>query len=360
MTCLALAGCADTVSTPVTETASILTGPAPERNVTPMEAALSCMRGVRRNDVRIGVSDFSDGTGAFEGAAQNARVVSQRADMMMVVALSRGGAQLVNRNATAVSEWEMNKAIEKKLGDGKPVQMGDQSVDFRPIKVGALLGSTHYVTGSITEVNWNIEGGVIEGGGYSAAVGARTYRISIAIDVVVTNTLTTEVVHARSYKKQLVGIETTANFFRFFTQSAAVAAIAAGSTSAATAARAVELFNANLSHKKNEPVQGALRWLVEVAAFDILRSLREPGTSCDHLLPPGTIEGNAEVVVSAADNDPEEFAKDAPLPPEKEGHADRGTVLPGWVAVVERERSPLGAWMADLVPTQTGQREPRE
>jgi curli biogenesis system outer membrane secretion channel CsgG len=253
----------------------------------------------KTNNIRIGVSDFTDGTGSYEPTSPNARIVSQRPDMMMIVALSKGGAQLVNRNTVAVSEWELGKALERKLGDGRPAKMGEETVDFRPIKAGMLLGSTHFVTGSITELNWNIDAGVLEGGAYSASMGARTYRISIAIDIMVTDTITTQIVHARSYKKQIVGIETNANFFRFFTQTAVAASIAAGTAAANAASKAAELFNANLTNKKNEPIHGALRWLIEIAAYDILRALNDRGAHCDTLLPPGTLDDEEDILPSA-------------------------------------------------------------
>jgi curli production assembly/transport component CsgG/holdfast attachment protein HfaB len=222
----------------------------------------------------------------MEGGTQNSRALSQRPDMMMTVALATSGAQLVNRSSVNVVEWEMNKAMEKKLGDGRTSRMNQQKVDFRPIKAGILLGSTHYVTGAITELNWNISSNVAEGGAFSVAVGRRTYRISIAVDVVVTNTQTTEIVHARSYKKQLVGFETNANYFRFMNHDSATKLFASGNAAAVTAVSALELFQANLGEKQSEPTQTALRWVIELAAYDIMRNLTGGGQSCDPLLLP--------------------------------------------------------------------------
>ncbi|MFN3890618.1 MAG: CsgG/HfaB family protein [Beijerinckiaceae bacterium] len=279
-----------------------MVGPAPRLNMTPMAGALACMKHVRgRQDLRIGVSDLVDGTGVMEGLSQNSRALSQRPDMMMVVALSAAGAQLVNRSSVNVAEWELNKAMEKKLGDGRSTVVENQPVNFRPVKAGTLLGSTHYVTGAITELNWNIASGVAEGGAYSAAIGKRTYRISIAVDIVVTNTQTTEIVHARSYKKQLVGMETTANFFRFFARDSILGAIAQGNGTTKAVTDALELFNANLGEKQNEPTQTALRWVIELAAYDIMRSLRRgAGSQCDQYLPPDSLEGAPNPALVAA------------------------------------------------------------
>ena len=292
-----LAGCSN--KTPLTEDAKPISGPAPRLNSTPMAVALACLRNQRSNDLRVGVSDFVDGTGVMEGGTQNSRALSQRPDMMMVVALANSGAKLVNRSSVNVAEWEMGKAMEKKLGDGRPTLIEQQSVDYRPIKTGVLLGSTHYVTGAITELNWNIESGVAEAGAYSASVGRRTYRIGIAVDVVVTDTRTTEIVHARSYKKQLVGVETNANFFRFVSNNSMLNAVTNGTATSANITQAMELFNANLGERQNEPVQTALRWVIELAAYDVMRNLKHTGSDCDQLLPPDSMDVAPEVAPKA-------------------------------------------------------------
>lgn len=233
-------------------------GPKPAVNTTPMVNALSCISTSKKiKDFRLGVNDIIDGTGAFDAEAQNSRVVSQRPDLMMITALSQGGAILVNRNSVGIAEWEVKNAIDKKLGDGKPVVAENKTVDYRPVRMGSFIGSTHYVTGAITELNWNISSDVAEAGAYSVSGGGRTYRIGIAIDIMVTNTLTTEIVMARSYKKQIVGYEINAGMFRFVTANAPF------SMKALKSPGNLELFNANLGLKKNEPVQGALRWIIE-------------------------------------------------------------------------------------------------
>lgn len=287
---LGVAGCSGAVFTPMDQEAQPIVGPAPRLNTTPMAPALACMRQFRNRNLRVGVSDLVDGTGVMEGGTQNSRALSQRPDMMMVVALAATGAHLVNRSSVNVAEWEMNKAMEKKLGDGRQATVDNQRVNFRPIRAGVLLGSTHYVTGAITELNWNIDSGVAEAGAYSAALGRRTYRISIAVDIVVTDTQTTEIVHARSYKKQLVGMETNANFFRFFARDSVLKAIANGNAAAKAVTDTMELFNANLGEKQNEPVQTALRWVIELAAYDVMRTLGRTGPRCDEHLPPYSLD----------------------------------------------------------------------
>lgn len=345
----ALAGCTGSLITPDNQETKSMVGPAPRLNSTPMASALACIRQVRgRGDLRIGVSDLVDGTGVMEGLSQNSRALSQRPDMMMVVALAAAGASLVNRSSVNVAEWELNKAMEKKLGDGRSALIENERVNFRPVRAGTLLGSTHYVTGAITELNWNIASGVAEAGAYSAALGRRTYRISIAVDIVVTNTQTTEIVHARSYKKQLVGMETNANFFRFFARDSVLGQIAQGNGTTKAITDAMELFNANLGEKQNEPTQTALRWVIELAAYDIMRSLRRGGGQCDELLPPDSLEGSSGPGAVATAAPPPVYvapvsaraeAEPAP-PPTARAVAERNVVAPVPVRTAEREPAP--------------------
>ena len=353
---LLISGCSSVM--PLQENVAPVIGPAPRLNTTPMADALSCIASQVRRGPRIGVADFVDGTGVMEGGTQNSRALSQRPDMMMTVALATSGAQLVNRSSVNVVEWEMNKAMEKKLGDGRASRMNQQKVDFRPIKAGILLGSTHYIMGAITELNWNISSNVAEGGAFSVAAGRRTYRISIAVDVVVTNTQTTEIVHARSYKKQLVGFETNANYFRFMNHDSATKLFASGNAAAVTAVSALELFQANLGEKQSEPTQTALRWVIELAAYDIMRNLTGGGQSCDQLLLPSieaetqvdriiatsmapsapsrvavrvaelpkAHDGLQEPSQTAADSVPGEFVASVESPPEQQSGLDVGVV----------------------------------
>jgi curli production assembly/transport component CsgG/holdfast attachment protein HfaB len=282
MAALSLSAC--TNWTPAYKDVAPLVGPVPYLNRTPMHAPLVCLRGSTRDsqDVRLGVADFVDGSGASMGDNDvNGRYFSQRPDLMLIVALSKTGVRLVNRTSTAVAEWEMRQAMDRRLGDGKPVVVGQTRFDYRPVRAGELLGSTYYVNGAITEINWSLSSNVEEAGFLGATAGRRTYRVSIAIDIVVTNSLTTEVVFARSYSKQLVGNETGAGVFRFVEASVMPKS-------------RVELFQANIGQKQNEPVQQALRWLVELAGYEVVTSLTGGDVRCDALVPGRETEATDE------------------------------------------------------------------
>lgn len=253
-----------------------LRGPMPTRSATPMRDALACLAAELPPglDLRIGVADVTDGTGAMVDSETMSRALTQRPDLMMVVALAQAGVRLVNRSSTAVAEWELKQALERRLGDGSEITVGGNTVKFRPVQVGGILGSTHYVIGALTELNWNVDSGVAEVGAFGFAAGTRGYYISIAFDVLITNTATTEIAMARAYNKQLFGREMKAGFFRFFDIGRVGRNVGP-----------FELFEASIGSKKNEPVQTAVRWVIETAAFDMVRELANLGDACEEYLP---------------------------------------------------------------------------
>ena len=256
------------------DNAPLINGPAPYRNTTPMSEALTCMRSqlARQEDIRIGIADLVDGTGASLGEGDNAgRMVTQRPDLMLLVAMSRAGARLVNRTSIGVVEWEMREAMARRLGEGREARVGDTTFPFRPVRVGEIVGSSFYVSGAVTEYNYNIYSDVQEAGVFGVTAGRRSYRVSVAVDLVVTRSTTTEVRLARSYGKQLVGQEVGVGVFRFLDMSV-------GNTR-------TELFEANIGQRQNEPVQAALRWVIETGAYDILSELFGRSETCDRLVP---------------------------------------------------------------------------
>jgi len=271
-TSLGLTGCSLLV-TP-SQNAVPYRGPAPYQSVTPTESALRCMRQyvAKADNLRIGVADFVDGTGA--GAGENdvaTRMMTQRPDLMLMVALRKAGVRLVNRTSIGVVEWELKEAMAKRLGEGRPVQVDNQQFAYRPVQAGSLVGSTYYLNGAITEYNYNISSNTMELGGLGIMAGRRTYRTSVAVDLAVTKSTSTEVVLARSYAKQLEGQEMGGGVFRFFD-------VAMGLTR-------IELFEANVGEKRNEPVQTALRWVIETAAYDLISELVGRQPECERLLP---------------------------------------------------------------------------
>jgi curli biogenesis system outer membrane secretion channel CsgG len=273
----ALAAGACTAVPPGDKPIAVVRGPLPTRAVTPMQPALACLRErlPRRVDLRLAVHGIPDRTGVVDYNGPGA-YVTQGAELMMVSALARSGVRQVNRTATNIAEWELQQAMEKRLGDGGKVQVGAAEVAFRPIQAGTLLGSTHTIYGGITELDFDLESGGAEA--HVAGIGgkARGYYVGVGLDVAVSDTRTTEVVLARSYRKQVWGQEIEANLFRFWD---------IGNGGDKIGDFGTELFDVRIGRQQNEPVHQSVRWVVEQAAYELVRDLAGVGAACDSLVP---------------------------------------------------------------------------
>lgn len=252
-------------------------GPLPVRASTPMTPALACMRGAlpRGTDLRLAVHAIPDRTGVVDYDGPGA-YVTQGAELMMVAALAATGVRQVNRTATNIAEWELQQAMEKRLGEGAKVQVGSAAVAFRPVEVGALLGSTHTVYGGITELDFDLrsDGGEVHIAGFGGK--ARGYYVGVGLDIVVADTRTTEVVLARSYRKQVWGQEIEANLFRFWD---------VGGGSNGVGSFGTELFDVRIGKQQNEPIHQSVRWVIEQAGYEIVRDLAGAGGACDAHVP---------------------------------------------------------------------------
>jgi curli biogenesis system outer membrane secretion channel CsgG len=286
-----LAAGACTAVPPGDKPIAVVRGPLPTRAVTPMQPALTCLRErlPRRVDLRLAVHGIPDRTGVVDYNGPGA-YVTQSAELMMVSALARSGARQVNRTATNIAEWELEQAMEKRLGDGGRVQVGAAEVAFRPVQAGTLLGSTHTIYGGITELDFDLESGGAEA--HVAGIGgkARGYYVGIGLDVVVADTRTTEVVLARSYRKQVWGQEIEANLFRFWDIGDGGDKIGDFGT---------ELFDVRIGRQQNEPVHQSVRWVVEQAAYELVRDLAGVGGACDSLVPETSRSAPAAVALAA-------------------------------------------------------------
>jgi curli biogenesis system outer membrane secretion channel CsgG len=287
----ALAAGACTAVPPGDQPIAVVRGPLPTRAVTPMQPALTCLRErlPRRVDLRLAVHGIPDRTGVVDYNGPGA-YVTQGAELMMVSALARSGARQVNRTATNIAEWELEQAMEKRLGDGGRVQVGAAEVAFRPVQAGTLLGSTHTIYGGITELDFDLESGGAEA--HVAGIGgkARGYYVGVGLDVVVADTRTTEVVLARSYRKQVWGQEIEANLFRFWD---------VGNGGDKIGDFGTELFDVRIGRQQNEPVHQSVRWVVEQAAYELVRDLAGVGGACDSLVPETSRSAPAAVALAA-------------------------------------------------------------
>lgn len=271
----ALSGCA--VQPPGQTPIATVQGSVPLRASSPMSEALTCLatKLPRERDLRLAVFTIPDRSGVTDYDGPGA-YLTQGAELMMVSALAKTGVRQVNRTATNVAEWELNQAIEKRLGEGAPVLIADRAVPYRPVPMGSFLGSTHTVYGGLTELDFDIlsDGAEVSVAGFG--VKGRGYYISVGMDLVVSDSRTTEIVLARHYRKQIWGQEMEAGLFRFWD---------IGSGGANIGEFGVELFDVRVGKQQNEPIHASVRWVVEQAAYELVRDLAGVGDACEALVP---------------------------------------------------------------------------
>ena len=279
LTALALSGCVHLgeMGRPFDQ----FSGPVPLATTTPADDALLCLSqtpGVQRSGIVFAVHTVTDQTNKF--TSEEGGVVPRDVAGMLVTALQKAGVRQVNRSNTVVTEWEIARAREQILGDGGSVTVGNQTVDFRPITPGSLRGSDYVIDGAITQLDFNTYSGGAEASVMGFGGGARLYALTVAIDLRVTNTQSTEIVRAGTYSKQAVGTEVFASVFRFFSN---------------------DLYDIRIGDKSQEGLHAGLRWVVAEAAYDIVSSLANHDGSCDRYLPEVTQQVRTEQAVHRAE-----------------------------------------------------------
>jgi curli production assembly/transport component CsgG/holdfast attachment protein HfaB len=228
-------------------------------NPTPYSTALYCMADYARRyglpSPRMAVSRISDFTGTV--SSDGGRQITQGASQMAISALAKSGAQIVERYDMGISEIELRYANNRLIGDegGSP-----DNPNYRRILAGQVPGSDFYITGGITEVNYNIrsagfDAGVGETGTDqpgSGLIQGKIYVMNVAIDLRLVQTTTLEVVDVISYQKQIIGREISAGVFDFLNGN---------------------VFDISAGTGGMEPVQLAVRSLIERATLEMMANL---------------------------------------------------------------------------------------
>ncbi len=235
---------------------------------TPYSAGLQCvgsyLRSGKVNRARIAVGRISDFTGKQE--LEGGFKITQGASLMAMSALSKAGVVLVERFDTSVSELELKFTNNRLIGDrGAPV---------RTLRAGTVAGSDFFLVGGITELNYNIRSSGVDGfgGGASARgakgfVNANSYVMDISLDLRLVDTKSMLVVDVTSYQKQIVGREVSAGVFSFFGNA---------------------LFDVSAGTSAHEPIQYAVRAVVERAVLDMVSKLYDVGPEiCARQFNPG-------------------------------------------------------------------------
>ena len=226
-------------------------------NTTVFSESLRCLRGGIQKNVAlrptVTVGRLLDYTGKYSQAMGND--ITQGATLMAISALGKAGVPQVERFDTSIAEAELKFANNKLIGDSS-------TSPYRKIYSGSIRGSDYYIAGGVTELNYNIRSISLEGILSGYLLGVRFYVLNIGLDLRLVKTQTLEVVDVMSLQKQVIGREFRGGFIDF---------IGGG------------MVDGNAGHRAQEPIQLAVRTLIERSVFEMLSSLYQ--ISSDHCFP---------------------------------------------------------------------------
>lgn len=242
----ALSACATAGPPPPPAPVAALRGSAPTVGAHPMQAGITCLRqdiDQYPTPIRFAVSTIKDDTGkvSYE-ASQGGTAVSQGATLMAMSALSALGPNVrqVVRNDTRIPEWELSAAQNGFLKNG--------ATELAPR--GVFEGSEYFISGSVTEVNWNWSSGGFEAEFGGIGLKKRSFVMDVAVDLYLARTSDLSMVgEVASIRKQIVGKVDEAGVYSFLGGDY-LADLRAGTT-------------------QQEPIQYGLRAAVELAILEL-------------------------------------------------------------------------------------------
>lgn len=222
-------------------------------NATPYTRELRCLAGRLAEAEpearpRVAVGAIRDYTGKYSEFGGNK--VTQGAGLMAISAVAKLGLPLVERYDIALAEQELRLANNNLIADRG---------DVRLVRAGSIPGSDVFLVGGITELNYNIRSVAGDAFYSSGGIGARLYVLNVAVDLRLVATRTLKVLEVVSYQKQILGREVRAGVFEFFGDA---------------------LFDVSVEDRALEPMQLAVRAMIEKAAGEMARRLfgLDPGT----------------------------------------------------------------------------------
>lgn len=258
-----LAGCAS-VSTAEERVAPIvpLKGSPVAATQTNYTAALKCVADVAGSQnypaPRVAVGHITDMTGADD--LYLGRRLTQGATLMAITAVSNAGMRVIERFDTGVTQVDLDFANNRLLRDSPTV--------IRTPQEGQIQGVDLYIVGGISEYNHNIQSRGQDAAfsksgnkGGSAFATNGDYVVDVGMDLRLIDARTTEVIAVKSYRKQVRG-----------QQRELGALIANGS----------DTIDIGIGGRKNEPIQMAIRSIIDRSVFEFTAGLY--GDEASHCL----------------------------------------------------------------------------
>jgi len=221
-----------------------LKGPVITENLTTYTSGLSCVSDRIRltKKVKITVDQIPDKSGKVNSS--EGYKITQGVEAMAITALSKiKSIQVVERKNIASFNTESELMQKKRIGDKKYYQLSNgRKIRYKPMLSGQIHSADYYITGAVTEVNYNIYSGGKLLNVSGLEIGSKTVMMNVAMDLRIVNVHTLEVIDSISLQKQFVGKRTKAGLYRFIDK---------------------ELVNYDGGSSIDEPIQMGVRSLVE-------------------------------------------------------------------------------------------------
>ncbi len=234
-----------------------LSGASVVANTTGYTEALDCLglqiKRTNAKPVRIAVGRVEDFSGKQD--LVNGKRITQGTALMVLSAVARTRLPIVERLDTSLAEMEFKYTDNKLIGTG---------IAENPVRVtiaGSVVGSDYHIVGGVTEVNYNIRSGSLDGTVKNVGASTRYAVLDVAIDLRLVNTKTLQIENVVSFQKQIIGTEIRAGLFRFLSDN---------------------VIDVNAGEKAQEPIQKAIRMVAERSVFQLIADL--------YKLPAGTCE----------------------------------------------------------------------
>lgn len=249
-----LSGCTSTQPTLLNNGYAPVSGPSITANDTRYSQGLACVseRISLHNKIRVSVDKIPDQTGKVN--TTEGYKLTQGVESMAITALSKISAiQVVERRNLDTYNIEADLMRKKLIGDGRKYKISNgKQINYRPMLSGSITGANYYITGAVTEVNYNIYSGGHNLSISGIELGRRKVVMNVAMDLRIVDVKTLDVIDAISLQKQFVGERTKAGLYRFLDS---------------------ELVSYDGGRSIDEPLQLGVRAIVERGTAHLIGSL---------------------------------------------------------------------------------------
>lgn len=218
------------------------------------------------------IPDLSGKINSIEGTK-----ISQGVDHMAVTALQSfsSSIDIVERSILNAFNVENNLTRQQLVGDGVRRQISGQKneIKFKPLFKGSIISADYFITGAITEVNYNIfsGGGLLGISGVN--FGKRKVALNVAIDMRIVNMHNLKVEEALTLEKQFIGERLNGDVLRFVDN---------------------ELLSLDGGLSRDEPIQRGVRAMIERGVSALLGSVM--GVSTDACFQPESTDLNVAIL----------------------------------------------------------------